>query len=262
MESTMRDVDVFCVTGPNSKDYATLLKMSLEETSKESKLSFKCLVSPNMEAPDGWVPAGTINCDPDSNSTIWHGTGLNMIKDLSTSEYTIITDTDVMMVAEAWDAMLFSFFDDRIVIVGCENEKYRHKWHGFPCTIFMIVKTDTLKIVNFLAEFNSHGLLKVLTIRTKEEEDYYGRPVGTSIVKDTAWSMPKEYISRGYAGTVITARPVREEWASHGSDYYLDDVPILSHRGLSRGYSIAHTDTKKWINHVQRLRYPLREQLF
>ena len=128
-----------------------------------------------------------------------HALAINQaLKTLTPNSINIISDTDIAIVAQNWDCLLFDLFNKNIKcsVLGTQLEpiggfssghgkfqQYKQK----PTTTWLAISSKyDFKNLSVLPDKSTFEL-----ILSKQDSLLYNLPIGYSLVKDTGWQIPK-----------------------------------------------------------------------
>ena len=188
-----------------------------------------------------------INTETEAGS-IGHAVVLNKLLADCDSEYCLVADCDTAFLASCWDVKLLSKLSNDVAIVGTEYYKNSNlaKYLNFPNAMMCLFKTDLMKSIKL--DFSPGPGPHIIC--NKQEEIWWGRPIGIKIYLDTGYSLPVTIKNANYTGYVLTYNPT--SMLGIGTDYNLDGDLFFSH--LKGASTTTKSDQRSihWMNYVEK----------
>ncbi|MFA6427526.1 MAG: glycosyltransferase family 2 protein [Candidatus Magasanikbacteria bacterium] len=168
-----------------------------------------------------------------------HGTALDVLMEQVKTPYTVVLDSDALILKKHWDTILIEFLDEKKPIIGSPRLTQDHHDNK--------VRDIDLFPFQFIVLFDTQ-VFKSLQISWKPDTKYTGFPVPPE--HDTAWEVWDKFTKAGLRGKVFDAKNTR--WFSAGpfreltgvAEYYLDGSSLIgAHFG--RGSFLGKAKYKK-----------------
>lgn len=238
----MAKIQIFSVVGKNGIMFSDFLYHNMVALSSHNhELEFNCFMSSKATPPTGWHARESIL--KQQHTSVNHTVGLNRALDYIDGDYVVFADTDVAMLMPNWDQYLVEKIkEQKIDILGVGHWDNPRGYQKFPIVTFFMAKSQAhLRAKpdlrpNLVEYPNKYGVgANIIKIETQQESDIYGQPVGTIILQDSGWQMPKSYKEAGLRGQTL----------ARGKEYAIKFVPQIWKFGKQLGVCHKSKGTRR-----------------
>jgi len=198
----MSSVGIFVAMGKNGAEYADFLYETFNLTkSNQHDITFNQIINGNNTPATKWNIIDTVEFIKPNYASVGdagthnHCACLNQIQQYAAQyDYIVVCDTDFAMCYHDWDSYIINEFvsNNNLGIFGVpyhpgptNGTNYQH----FPSAFFLCVPSHIWHRVPIYFAYDPDIHLDV---NTDELSKCYGVPIGSKIVKDTGYNLPRD----------------------------------------------------------------------
>jgi len=182
------------------------------------------------------------------NGSEGHAIVLNTLFSKATQEHCMTVDCDIAFLTRNWDQKLLDMLKGNVVIAGTSYNITGNfaKYLDFPSVLGTMYCTKIWQDLKI--DFATIG--GPYTIPNNEEANWYKRPIGSVIWRDTGYQIPILAKKNGYDGAILTYKQLPTQLGV-GQEHWHENAPFLTHLKGSSERPAGDNTANQWMGRVR-----------